>query len=424
MHCSCGQENPVSASQCPRCGKRLLLGGDPRRLLLDAAAAALLLMALLGVFLFDRLRGGSDDVAAMAGDKPAVVVEGDGDAKALQLAVTPPQYDDVGRLLDALGAGYRHQTISFEDLLDPKKLRQYDVVFLTCRDIRKTWLNPAAPEKERLTAEAAAARRETVKKRVQDLKTSLCDYVGQGGTLYASDWQFDALAVAFPDMVDRAKIAAGAAQTVTADVVDPGLRRRLGATIELNFDKAGWQPAAFKGEKLLTYLEGRFKDDTKQANELTGALLVQFPFERGNVIFTSFHNEAQNSETERELLRYLVFATVTARLEAGVQQTMIRGGFSPVERNLLSASPKEQAVAQTYECRSTQPLQFVLGFEPRGAELRLSVVAPDGARREESGTSTFTIGMPGAPGQWKYTVTPLKVPYQNFPFTLTVGEKK
>jgi hypothetical protein len=419
MHCSCGQENPLSANQCPRCGKRLLLGGDPRRLLLDAAAGALLLFALLAVFVFDRLRGGGGDAGTAADDKPTPVVVEGGQPRSLQLAVTPPVYDDVGRLLDALGSGYRHKTISFDDLLDPKKLREYDVVFLTCRDIRKTWLAPAAPDEKRLSAAEAAARREAAKKRVQELKASLREYVGRGGTLYASDWAFDALAAAFPEMVDRAKIAAGAAQTVTADVVDPGLRRRLGATIELNFDKAGWQPAAFGGQDVVTYLEGRFRDDKK--NDMTGALLVQFPFERGNVIFTSFHNETQNSDTERELLRYLVFATVTAQLEAGVQQKMIRGGFSPVERNLLSASPKEQSVEQTYECQGTQPLQFALGFEPRGAELRLSVVAPDGTRREESGVSTFTIEMPGAVGQWKYIVTPLKVPYKNFPFTLTVG---
>ena len=34
------------------------------------------------------------------------------------------------------------------------------------------------------------------------------------------------------------------------------------------------------------------------------------PLRAGNVIFTSFHNETQNSGTERELLRYLVFSAV------------------------------------------------------------------------------------------------------------------
>ena len=95
---------------------------------------------------------------------------------------------------------------------------------------------------------------------------------------------------------------------------------------------------------------------------------MQFPFGEGNVIFTSFHNETQNSRTELELLRYLVFTAVNAQLDAGVQRTMIRGGFSPVERNLLSASSGNQARTGVYRCRGTRSLQFALGLRrPRGA---------------------------------------------------------
>ena len=109
---------------------------------------------------------------------------------------------------------------------------------------------------------------------------------------------------------------------------------------------------------------------------------MKFPFEEGAVIFTSFHNEAQNSRTELELLRYLVFTTVNAQLDASVERTMVRGGFSPVERNLLSASSTEQSLTETYECRGGKSLQFVLGFEDRGARLRLT---RDATRRRRHG---------------------------------------
>ena len=47
-----------------------------------------------------------------------------------------------------------------------------------------------------------------------------------------------------------------------------------------------------------------------------------------------------------------------------------------------------------------------------------------GVRLEKEGTSTFTIEVPeAAAGKWHYTVTPVEVPYPNFPFSLTVGEK-
>ena len=93
---------------------------------------------------------------------------------------------------------------------------------------------------------------------------------------------------------------------------------------------------------------------------------MRFSFGEGTVIFTSFHNEAQNSQTELDLLRYLVFSAVNAQLDAGVQRTMVRGGFSPVERNLLSASGGRQKLAGTYECGGARSLQFVVGFEDRG----------------------------------------------------------
>ena len=69
-------------------------------------------------------------------------------------------------------------------------------------------------------------------------------------------------------------------------------------------------------------------------------------------------------------------------------------------------------------------MQFALVFADRGAHLRLTVVAPDGTQLEKEGTKTFTLDVPAAAaGQWRYTVTPITVPYLNFPFSLTIGEK-
>ncbi len=247
--------------------------------------------------------------------------------------------------------------------------------------------------------------------------------MGRGGTLYVSDWQLQIVEIAFPEFSDPAKRAKGDVQTVHAEVVDEGLIRRLGTTLELRFDKRAWYPAAFKDSVAIPYLRGRFS--TLDGRTVSGELLVRLPFENGNVIFTSFHNEQQNNQTEQELLRYLVFATVTAREEANVRRTMVRGGFSPRARSLLSASADSQPVTQEFECRRAGPLQFVLGFEQPGARLRLSVTGPGGVKQEQEGSSTFRIDIPEAqPGPWRYTITPLEVPFANYPFTLTIGEKK
>jgi hypothetical protein len=157
---------------------------------------------------------------------------------------------------------------------------------------------------------------------------------------------------------------------------------------------------------------------------MTAPLLVKFPFGEGAVIFTSFHNEKQNSETETELLKYLVFIAMTARVEMQVRKTMIEGGFSPAKESLLNVVPGKRQFTRTYTCEQPTDLQFVLAFEARGAELKLEVVGPQGKKLQKQGSSTFTIEVTNAAaGEWKYTVTALKVPYKNFPFNLSVGAK-
>jgi hypothetical protein len=341
-----------------------------------------------------------------------------GTPRPLRLAVTPPEYDDMGKLLDTLGPGYRHTQIPMDDLLDPERLSQYDVVFLTCGGVPRAWLERRLRDSDRGGAGVYRPKPETA----EAVRESFRKFVGHGGTLYASDLQFDLVSLAFPDLVDPEKIGRGEVQTVEAEVVDPGLRRLLGPAIDLRFDMPAWRPAAFRGPDVTTYLRGTYQ--LRDGRTQTGPLLVTFPYGEGTVVFTSFHNEAQNTQMERDLLRHLVFTAVTARQQRQIKETMVRGGFSPTERSLLSASSGAKAVELTYECGGRGPLQFVLGFERQGARLRLTVVGPDGQRVEKTGTETFTVKIDDAPpGTWRYTITPVQVPYENFPFTLTIGEK-
>ena len=59
---------------------------------------------------------------------------------SLRLAVTPHQYDDMGKLLAQLGSGFTYSEIRLEDLEDVSKLVQYDVVFLTCGTVPAGWV--------------------------------------------------------------------------------------------------------------------------------------------------------------------------------------------------------------------------------------------------------------------------------------------
>jgi hypothetical protein len=377
-------------------------------------------LAALGLVFLLRKHHGPNPAGAVALGQ---VGSGDATAKArpesfLRLAVTPPEFDDMGQLLDTLGSGYRYTEIPYDDLLNGDKLAAYDVVFLTCSGAPPAWLGRRLSDGDR-GSPGIFRLKEPI---MDQLNKSLRQYVRQGGTLYASDWQFELVQIAFPEYVDEARVGRGAAQKVRAEVLDPVLQRRLGTSMELTFDKPAWRPAAFQGTEVHVDLRGRY--ELSDGRKVSGPLLVEFPFGNGNVIFTSFHNEAQNSKLELALLRHLVFTTVTARLDTKIRHTLVEGGFSPVERNLLSASTSQQSMSESYESHAVRDLQFVLGFENRGARLQLTVTGPDGRKLTKSGTSTIRIDEPQAPpGVWRWSVTPLAVPYANFPFTMTVGEK-
>lgn len=350
--------------------------------------------------------------------------------KVLRLGVTPDVhgesdplstvkvYDDMGKLLDTLGEGYKYTHFPLEDLQEMKKIAEYDVIFLTCSTSPSSWLGEATGAGQRPGTQQFKPKAEVI----DQVTHNLHEFVAHGGTLYASDFHYGLVATAFRDLADLDAAHTGLDQQVNAEVVDPGLHELIGGEMKLDFDLAGWYPAAFSGKDVATYMRGKYK--AEGGGELTAPLLVKFPYQDGTVIFTSFHNEKQNSETELKLLRYLVFSAVTAEVESHVQRTMVQGGFSPAKQNLFSASSGEQSAASVYHADEAGRLQFVLGFQNLGAELRLTVVGPDGKKLEKTGTSTITIEVPdAAAGDWHYTVTALKLPNENFPFTVTVGQK-
>jgi hypothetical protein len=365
----------------------------------DASVAAMLAVALLLVFGIDK----SGLVAPVVQDDPGIT-EGPEPPKTkpiLKLAVTPGEFDDMGKLLQSLGEGYEYETIEAAKLIDRAENSRFDAIFLTCTTPERT----------------GSARG------VLQLARAMRDYVFRGGTLYASDLQFETLKAAFPDKIDPTADAMGLKQNVRAKVVNDELRGALSVDeVPLKFKLEGWRPAAFGGTDVTVYLRGPVKTTAGVTND--GApLLVKFPYGKGAVLFTSFHHEDDNDEIETELLHYLVLSTVMAGVEARANKEMARGGFSPKTRSLLSATEDKPSVKKSYPHAKPGTLKFLLAFEDRGGLLKLEVVSPTGERREKKGNSTLTIEVPdAAAGPWECIATAEKLPYPKFPFALSVGE--
>jgi hypothetical protein len=394
---------------------------SPLKILIDVVGGGALVFLLLVVIGFDKWTSwrARSAVEAPAGPNTlevrnvtATANQAPTEQKKLRIAVlTDPVrnpfnnnqmvWDDMGSLLEQLGEGYKHDALRTSDVLaNPKKLDDYDVLFFTC-----------APKG-------------------QELRDALVSFVSRGGILYASDWRYDAVANAFPDMVDASVRGSGVKGTVNAEVVDAGLREIIGPTIHLNFDLPEWKTAAFGGPRVTVLIKGKYQKMRIPTDQVgtpaVAPLLVRFPVGRGGqVIFTSFHNEKQTSETEKKLLEYLVFTMMTAKVEADLQSHITEGGFAPQRSNLLSTPKNNPEVTQKFQNAKVGPLRIALGFRNEGARLKLHLRSPDGGHYTWEGTSTVVLEVPhAAAGEWSCTITALSLPYENFPFVVTVGEKK
>jgi hypothetical protein len=392
-------------------------------ILRDAKAAIALFLALGFVYAVDVLRPGEKNAPRLHEVDPRDLGEGAGLAR---MAVTyhegaTREYDDLGPLLENLGRAYRYVRIRQEDLIDKALYPRYDVLFVTCGTSPPSWFKGQTTGAAPRPGTRFGTWDPDVAERVS---RNLRGFVEGGGTIYSSDFQYPLVARTFSELDPDAGAAGpyGDEQALNAEVVDEGLRDQLGPSLKLTFDQRGWYPAAFLSSDMTVYLRGTYK--TIRGETKTAPLLVRAPIGKGAVIFTSFHNAEQNSEKEKQLLRFLVLAAVTAKQSSQVRRTMLSGGFRPEKESLLSASRPNQPVTQTYRNQKGRRLQFVLAFDNPQARLRLEVRGPDGNPHTEEDNKTLTIVIENAPiGAWEYTVTPVKVPYENFTFTVTIGEE-
>lgn len=314
--------------------------------------------------------------------------------KSLKLAVTPVVHDDLGSVLTQMGDGYRYTKLRKEHVFSLEKLKEHDVVFLTCADMYVQDFQAAQP---------------------------LRKFVANGGTLYASDLRGDLLQAAFPEFRAKTPILPGVPQGVEASVVDAGLQSYLGRkTIPLRFDAPDWRPAPFDPAKVTVCLKGAYRNNFGQTS--AAPLLVKFPFQKGTVIFTSFHHVKNDSEIVRKLLEYLVFASVNARSENRVKEILKNSAIAA--HDMRPALLRDETIEGTFH-HAGGCLQFALGFESLGAKVKVTLRSPRGQTIEHTNQSLFVIEVPNAePGNWRYSVTPLELPYANFPILVAIGTSK
>ena len=188
----------------------------------------------------------------------------------LRIKVTSPCYDDIGKVLDQLGVNYHPFNGDFN----------CDILFLNCG-----------------TGDSIDY-------------SQLKSFVENGGVLYASDLTSSHLLGTWPGLMTVTNQTV--ACKIRADVVDADLRRYIGSTVDVEFDLSVWSKIVktTQGKVLMQSAAERFP------------IMMEFEIGRGKCFYTSFHNHAQTSEMERDLLQLLVIKQISAATDLDFQKTM------------------------------------------------------------------------------------------------------
>ncbi|WP_152683784.1 hypothetical protein [Pseudarthrobacter siccitolerans] len=148
----------------------------------------------------------------------------------------------------------------------------------------------------------------------------LAEFVNSGGCVYASDHADRLIDQAFPGLFDFGGHL-GNSGRVTADVTDPELRDVLGSRIEVEFDMGAW--AVLQGGKVEPLLTSSV--DSVHAGL---PLMAYAEYGAGSIFYTCFHNKAQTSDREKQLLQLLVVKQFSTQSHQSFKQASASLGLA------------------------------------------------------------------------------------------------
>ncbi len=340
-----------------------------------------------------------------------------------KLGVTPAGYDDMGAILSSMG--YAADEISWEDLKSIDKLKQYSAIYINCSGDADSNAEEIAP--------------------------AIKQYVEEGGILYASDFAESIVSKAFPGKIsfyDGGAMGsrAGAVGKVNAKVVDAGMAAVLGKSeIEITFDLPAW--AVMESTTGRTYMSGsapildlsglmnnigdlnaaNIEELTQQAETMSSAsnksvdvpLVVSFEAGKGEVLYTSFHNEAQVTADVTKVLNWFANRAQAAGLAAQSRGLAASGEEAVLE--VVDSLQKNQTKTYTFNATGQADFQAVLNFG--GSSLGIKIKDPKGQTVADETVSQppYQKAIAGATkGKYTFSVTAKDIPTNNYPFVLTV----
>lgn len=333
--------------------------------------------------------------------------------KSARIAVSPAGFDDIGAVLREMGSGFSFKDLRWRDITKSDALAKYQVLFINC------------------------ANKSGNQSYAKEIAPSIRQFVQRGGSLYASDWAAECIAQAFPGQVIFTG-EVGPKQALLASVLDEGLQELIGSSLELTFDMSGWRTVQSANPESRVYLKSMKQLSSASlfsnllpiqqffpGQRVNLPLLVSFRHGDGQVLFTAFHNEAQTSEIEKKLLRFLVLQPMTAHTSRATRRILDAENSTPGKEIVGSINGGDISHNFTFDRIPDQQLRLVLNWGDSGAVLGMVINDAQGNvifdQLSSNPPLVWTSPLPlirDTPN-WKCRLVCNQAPYPNFPYVLT-----
>ena len=364
------------------------------------------------------------------------------DESSNKLAITPAGFDDMNEVLKDLD--YNAVEIEEDDLSSLSTLSEYDAVYINCSS--------------------------AVDIVAEDAKDAIKDYVENGGIVYASDYANSIIEAAFPEKIKFYKgyeIPGGESNEAessrvgnfgkqTAKITDPGLESVLDKdSIEVDYNLPNWAVIDSVSSDVDVLVKGpvpvagsmnidaesleEFKNmdltDPSSTEELNEKFydsaetlddkpyVVTFSEGKGEVLYTTFHNEVQNTSDMEKMLDWFAI-----RIKAGklTQRTRaLTEENDEILQEVVDGISNEAVKAYTFKASGKADFKVTLNFG--GSELSITVEDPNGEAVlfESVENPPLTESIDNATkGTYTIKVEGIDVDEENYPFIVAItGDK-
>ena len=298
----------------------------------------------------------------------------------MKFFVNESNYDDVGQVLTRMGQGFEYEPAERYTSVSP----QDAVLFLNCGG------------------------------KVNSSATELASFIEKGGTIYASDMQATFVAQIFPAIFESStKLWSG---VYNASVLDQALQGSIGSDIDLDFDMPFWgylTPKPEADKKTRVYLNHR----TVKGKDVPLVVSYDHP-QGGSLFFTAFHNSAQKTKKEEELLRFLLFRPIMSRNLQEIRQDISE--TISIQRE-YTGGLRKSSPEKTYSLDASANWKAILSWTGQG-KIALDFLGKDGTvlKHEEQWSGPLEI-MADVESGGSIRVRCTEFGQSEIPFCLVVG---